>query len=118
MSAGRAARNCGISSRIFFTLGLLAVGQVLDGTDARGKERLRSDLPILRAEVRHAVQWESAFTVTDVALRRTDLGNLGDRSGEGGRAVGEEMQKLLGWSDAERDAQVNRYLDEQVVDAR
>jgi hypothetical protein len=26
------------------------------------------------------------------------------------------MQRLLGWSDAERDAQVAAYADEQVVD--
>jgi glycerol-3-phosphate dehydrogenase len=93
---------------------LLAAASDADGSAS--KDRLRPDLPFIRAEVRHAVEKESAFTVTDVALRRTDLGNLGDRKGDGGRAIALEMQRLLGWSDAEREVSLARYLDEQVVD--
>lgn len=83
----------------------------------RGLERIRGDLPYLRGEVRHAVQRELAFTVADVALRRTDIGNLGDARAEAGKVVAEEMQRLLGWSDAEREKQLAAYLDELAVDA-
>jgi glycerol-3-phosphate dehydrogenase len=85
--------------------------------EPRALERVRPDLPYLRASVRHAVQRELAFRVSDVALRRSDLGNLGDAQGEAGRVVAEEMQGLLGWTDAEREKQLAEYLDELAVDA-
>jgi glycerol-3-phosphate dehydrogenase len=85
-------------------------------SEPRALERIQPGRPYLRAEVRHAVEQESAFAVTDVALRRTDLGNLGDAGGEGGRVIADEMQRLLGWNDAERDRQLAAYLDELKID--
>ena len=79
-------------------------------------ERITPELPYLRAEVRHAVLREMAWRVSDFALRRTDLGNLGARQADAAQAVADEMQKLLGWSDAERARQIAEYLDELAVD--
>ena len=54
--------------------------------------------------------------VGSFALRRIDLGNLGDRDGQGGKAVAAELQRLLGWTDAQRDRSLAQYLDEQAID--
>ncbi|MBS2031631.1 MAG: glycerol-3-phosphate dehydrogenase/oxidase [Deltaproteobacteria bacterium] len=81
-------------------------------------DKLRPDMPFVRAQVRHAVQREMAFRVSDVALRRMDLGNLGDHGAEGGKIVAAELQKLLGWSDAERESQLAEYLDELAIDEK
>ena len=79
-------------------------------------EKLRPDMPFVRAQVRHSVEREMAFRVSDVALRRMDLGNLGDHGAEGGKIVAAELQKLLGLSDSEREAQLAEYLDELSID--
>jgi glycerol-3-phosphate dehydrogenase len=105
-----------VASALIHSYGSSAHDLVAGATSPGERERIRADMPYLKAEVRHAVQSESAFSVGDVCLRRTDLGNLGDHGGEGGRVVAHEMQRLLGWSDAEREQQLAAYLDELAVD--
>ena len=57
------------------------------------------------AEVDAAVRLEQARTLSDVLLRRTDMG-----FGEGPAGlVARRMQALLEWSDEERDAQVAAF---------
>jgi len=85
--------------------------------DPSALERIRPDMPYIRAEVRQAVEGEMAFSVADVALRRTDLGNLGDKNADGGKVIAQEMQRLLGWTDAEREKQLAEYVDALAVDS-
>jgi glycerol-3-phosphate dehydrogenase len=79
-------------------------------------KRIADDRPFILAQIHHAVEHEMATSVSDVALRRTDAGNLGDRTGEIGRVIAEELQALRGFDDAEKNRQLERYLDEIAID--
>ncbi len=76
-------------------------------TYADGDPALRSTLdgsPVLKAEIVHAVREEMAQRLTDVVLRRTDLGT-GDFPGDAALTqCGAIMARELGWS-PERTAQ-------------
>lgn len=117
----RLQREHGLDADVATTLfhthgsGSAAVLQLAKETPG-GLERIRPDQSYLKVEVRHAVEREGAQNVTDVALRRTDLGNLGDRDGAGGRVIAAEMQRLMGWSDATRNKYLDQYLDEHAID--
>lgn len=84
--------------------------------DRRLGARIAPDRPFILAQVHHAVEHEMAFSVADVALRRTDAGNLGDRSGSVGMAIARELAALLGLSEAEKRAQVEAYCDRIAID--
>lgn len=84
--------------------------------DSRLAQRLAPDMPFILAEVHFAVSHEMAQTVADVALRRTDAGNVGDREGIAGRAIAAEMQQILGWSDEEREKHLADYFDQLAID--
>jgi glycerol-3-phosphate dehydrogenase len=73
--------------------------------------RIAPDRPFILAEVRHALDHEMAITVADVALRRTDAGNLGDKDLAVGRAIADEMASALGLAEAERERQLAEYRD-------
>ena len=67
-------------------------------------------LPYLRAEARYAVRHEMARTLDDVLARRTRARMLDrDSSDRAAAAVAELIAPDLGWSPAERDAQVTAY---------
>lgn len=72
---------------------------------------LRPDLPEIGAEVVHAARTEWAVELSDVVLRRTGLGQVGD---PGLRAL-EAAARLLGgergWDRAEALRQIDRVLD-------
>ncbi len=74
-------------------------------------ERIVADLPYLWAEVDHAVEQELAITLEDVMRRRTQIQI---RATDQGRAVAPEialrMGDLLGWSEADRTAQLDHWL--------
>jgi len=74
-------------------------------------ERLIDDLPYIRAEVIYACRDEMALTLEDVLLRRTHIA-LEDRAR--GAGVAQEVTRLmaseLGWSEAERQRQIESYL--------
>ena len=79
--------------------------QILDVADADGAKRIVKGRPHVWAEVDAAVRLEQARTLSDVLLRRTDMG-----FGEGPAGlVARRMQALLEWSDEERDAQVAAF---------
>jgi glycerol-3-phosphate dehydrogenase len=67
-------------------------------------------LPYLRAEARYAVDQEMARTLDDVLSRRTRARLLArDASAAAAADVAELVAVELGWSRAERDAQVAAY---------
>lgn len=82
------------------------VGEVLDEAWADGAASLEGAPLYLCAEIRHAVKKEQALRLTDVILRRTDLGTFRAPSRQVVRAVGDEMGRLLGWSPERREAEV------------
>jgi glycerol-3-phosphate dehydrogenase len=74
-------------------------------TSPASAERLGGTDTVM-AEVTHAVQREMAIRLTDVVLRRT---NLGSGSHPGQEAMGlaaRGMQQLLGWTDEHREAEI------------
>ncbi len=79
--------------------------------DRRLAARIAPDRPFILAEVRHALEREMATSVADVALRRTDAGNLGDKDLAVGRAIADEVARALGLSDAEKQRQLAEYRD-------
>jgi glycerol-3-phosphate dehydrogenase len=72
-----------------------------------GEARITGSREVIRAEVVHAVREEMALHLTDVLLRRTDLGSLGDPGDSAIRECADIMAGELGWT-AERTA---RELD-------
>jgi glycerol-3-phosphate dehydrogenase len=67
-------------------------------------------LPYLRAEATYAVRHEMALSLDDVLSRRTRARLLArDASAEAAASVAELIAPDLGWSDTERDAQVDAY---------
>ena len=71
--------------------------------------RLAPGLPLVKAEVVHAVREEMAATLADVVLRRTALAHTGDPGPEVARACAEVMALELGW-DAARMAREREAL--------
>jgi glycerol-3-phosphate dehydrogenase len=83
-------------------------GFVADDPDLAGP--LVPGLPYLRAEARYAVQHEMARTLDDVLTRRTRARLLArDASADAASAVAELIADDLGWTDTERDGQVDAY---------
>ena len=66
-------------------------------------EKVRGSKDVIRAEVVHAVREEMAVRLTDVVLRRTDLGSAGYPGDEAVKACSDIMARELGW-DRERVA--------------
>ncbi len=74
-------------------------------------ERLVPGLPYLKAEAVYAVRYEMALTLEDVLSRRTRALLLDIAATAGAAAsVAELMAPELGWSDEERDRQVEVFL--------
>jgi glycerol-3-phosphate dehydrogenase len=59
-----------------------------------------SDEDILRAEIQYAVQEEMALKLTDVILRRTELGTIGYPGDQKLRLCADFMGRMLGWTEA------------------
>jgi glycerol-3-phosphate dehydrogenase len=88
----------------------LALAAALRDAPAADTERLDPELPYLMAEVDLAVRQEEALRLEDVLARRLPLLLRGRDQGLAcaGR-VAARMAGLLGWTDARRDAEVERY---------
>jgi glycerol-3-phosphate dehydrogenase len=87
-----------------------AVVEALVDDDPRLGEPLVPGLPYLRAEAVHAVRHEMARTLDDVLARRTRARLLArDASAAAADDVADLLAVDLGWSPAERDAQVAAY---------
>jgi glycerol-3-phosphate dehydrogenase len=83
----------------------------LASSDPSLAPRLVPSLPVLRAEVIHAVRSEMACTLADVLVRRTALGAAGHPGREAVRAAADLLTRELGWS-GERTAREIAALGE------
>jgi glycerol-3-phosphate dehydrogenase len=59
--------------------------------------------------VEHSVKEESAFTVADFLLRRSNVGLMSCQGLDAVETVAQEMGRLLKWSQAEQRRQVEDY---------
>ncbi|MGC4121066.1 MAG: glycerol-3-phosphate dehydrogenase C-terminal domain-containing protein [Myxococcales bacterium] len=84
--------------------------------DARLGQRIAPDRPFILAQVRHAVEHEMAHSVSDIALRRTDAGNMGDKDLLVGKAIAAELQQVLGLSAEAVEKQLAEYKDQLAID--
>jgi glycerol-3-phosphate dehydrogenase len=78
-------------------------------SNKRGGERLCPHAPDILAQVEHSVKEESAFTVADFLLRRTNAGLMSCQGLDAVETVAQEMGRLLKWSQAEQRRQVEDY---------
>jgi glycerol-3-phosphate dehydrogenase len=77
--------------------------------DKRGGQSLCPHCPDILAQVEHSVKEEGALTVSDFLLRRSAVG-LGACQGlDAAETVAKEMGRILGWSKAEQQQQVEAY---------
>ena len=58
-----------------------------------------------------------ATCVADVALRRTDAGNLGDKDLRVGQAIASELATVLPLGEADLQKQLAEYRDQLAVDS-
>ncbi len=80
--------------------------------DKRLKERICENNPDIMAQITHAIEKESAFTLNDFMLRR---GLIGFRRCEGldcCAKVAKKMAKILGWNARDVASQIRIYRDE------
>jgi glycerol-3-phosphate dehydrogenase len=79
--------------------------------------RISPELPDIVAEAAFAVRREQARSVGDALLRRTRLGlldarRLSDAASEGAELVAQAMGAELGWDDARRRTELERWQEE------
>ncbi len=73
-------------------------------------ECITPDLPVIKAQVVHAIRQEMALTLTDILDRRTHVMTRAADQGLGAvQAMADLMVAELGWTPAERAAQVAAY---------
>ncbi|HEX2563589.1 MAG TPA: glycerol-3-phosphate dehydrogenase/oxidase [Acidimicrobiales bacterium] len=90
--------------------GEAAVIEAMTAADPTMAEPLVLGLPYRRAEALYAVRYEMATTVDDVLSRRTRSRLLGrDATAAAADDVAALLASELGWSEAERAAQVDRF---------
>ena len=77
--------------------------------DPAGKQPLCSHSPDIAAQVWHAVEEESALTVSDFLLRRGAAGFASCQGLDGVERIAQEMGRLLGWSTSEQENQMETY---------
>lgn len=65
------------------------------------------NLPHLLAEIHYAVKEESALTLEDFVMRRSEIGNLGHPGAEYLQTIVSEMCKLLNWDDEKKAKEIN-----------
>ena len=90
--------------------GEAAVVEAIIAADPTTGEALVPGLPYRRAEALYAARYEMAVTIDDVLSRRTRSRLLGrDATAEAAHDVAELLASELGWSEAERATQVDRF---------
>ena len=77
--------------------------------DPEGKQPLCKHSPDIVAQVWHAVEEESALTISDFLLRRGAAGFASCQGLDGVERVAQEMGRLLGWSASEQESQIQDY---------
>ena len=81
----------------------------LASADRAGFEQLSPGGPDIVAQIWYAVKNESCLTVSDFMLRRSVVGLRKDLGIDAVPCVAGEMQKLLGWSDDEKNRQIQSH---------
>jgi glycerol-3-phosphate dehydrogenase len=71
---------------------------------------IHPDLPVIEAEVIHAVREEMAVTLLDVIQRRTELGAAGLPSMDTLQKCAELMARELGWSRERRECEIESII--------
>jgi glycerol-3-phosphate dehydrogenase len=69
-------------------------------------QSLTSASPVIKAEIIHAVRTEMACKLTDVVLRRTELGLAGNPGEKCLSACAEVMAAELGWSELQKQREI------------
>ncbi len=83
-----------------------AYRQVIRDAAAEDLAPLAANTEVLRAEVRHGVRNEMAIKLSDVVLRRTELGTAGHPGHEALAACADCMAQELGWSVQKRQEEI------------
>jgi len=90
--------------------GEAGVVEAMIAADPTAGDALVPGLPYRRAEALYAVRYEMAVTLDDVMSRRTRSRLLGrDATAAAAHEVAELLATELGWSEAERGAEVDRF---------
>ena len=94
--------------------------QVLDilNRNPKGAQRLCPHSQDIVAQVQHAVEQEGALTIEDFLLRRSAVGLSPCQGLDALNSVASEMGRLLGWSDAEQQRQVDAYRSQAALGQR
>jgi glycerol-3-phosphate dehydrogenase len=77
--------------------------------DSRGKQPLCTHSKAIIAQIWHAIDEESALTVSDFLLRRSGIGLMECQGLDAVETVGKEMGNLLKWSPEEQQRQIAEY---------
>ena len=120
MDAGKGRIPKTVARYLVERYGTRGVGvAALCAADAQLAKPLIVGRPEVLAQVDWSVNEELAATVTDFMVRRTQIFFRDADQGLGcAESVGARMQKLLGWTDAQRDASIRAYRDEVALSRR
>ena len=73
-------------------------GRIWKAADGQGRSSIAAGSSVLKAEVIHGVREEMALKLSDVVLRRTELGTVGHPGQEALTTCAQVMAAELGWS--------------------
>lgn len=79
-------------------------------SDPQGLERIIPDLPFIWGQLLYAIEHEMTVSLDDFLIRRTHIFSLDRQRGRGVvREVAGRMGKILNWSEAEKENQIDKY---------
>jgi glycerol-3-phosphate dehydrogenase len=84
---------------------------VIDVLSGQPSTPLATDPQLTRAEIAYFATHEDAVHLADVVLRRTNLAFVGGVTHEMLAEIADVLQDALGWSGAERDAEIQDTVD-------
>ena len=77
-------------------------------------ETLSKATPILKAEVIYALRHEMAVSLSDVVMRRTELGTAGPPDEKALQNTASLMAQELGWSEEKKNNEINKVRDSYI----
>ena len=77
-----------------------SLGELIPGSDEA-----------IKAELLYSIKEEFTYNLSDLILRRTDIGSLGKPDDETINFCAAFMGKEMGWSESERREQISGFLD-------
>jgi glycerol-3-phosphate dehydrogenase len=81
-------------------------------TERRLAEPICAGYPDIQVQIKWSVENESALTISDFMLRRSQMAYAADRGIRAVEAVARAMAGYLGWNEAERKQQIEAYVAE------